>query len=60
MSTVRWKVDADASYVTHRLPGALLVGAGAALGSVAVSSLHRRPAETTATVPVVRATADAA
>ena len=39
---------------------AWLVGAGAALGSAAISSFHRRPAETTVTVPVTLAPADAA
>src|ERR687898_1993153 len=44
----------------HRFRIAWLVGAGAALGSAAISSFHRRRAETTVAVPVVLAHADAA
>jgi hypothetical protein len=44
----------------HRFRAAWLVGVAAALGSAAISSFQRRPAATTAVVPIVLAAADAA
>jgi len=51
---------ASVDQALHRFRIAWLVGAAAGLGSAAVSSFHRRPADTTVAVPIVLAGADAA